>query len=266
MISFLGALGFAASLAAQPIERPDWNAHFRADGTAVRGAGAVDAVFLADKISDGVGVDMSVTVDAARSLLDNGVVPGPDDLGNGYLLARTDSLGNLIYHVAVERLTSVTDTWVEFELNRGIVRVRSGAPWPIQGERNPGDLVVRVTYRGGVFARAELSIWDGSGLRSAGAVASGGSGCTDLGPLLLVCDGPPPLKSTQPEVWDARWLPVTPASPDGFVEIGLNVTALLGSNVPYTTVQVRTPRDIILDSFRMTGSKRRRLAGEDANE
>jgi hypothetical protein len=231
-----------------------------------RAAGVVDAVFLEDKISDGVGVDMSVFVDASRSLLDNGVVPGTDDLGNGYLLARTDSVGNLIYHVGVERLSSVADTWVEFELNRGVVRVRSGAPWPIEGERQVGDLVVRVTYKAGALIRAESFVWDGYGFRAAAAAAPGGSGCTDVGAVLMFCDGPPPLRSAQPEVWDVRWLPFTPAPPDSFVEVGLNVTALLGSNVQFTTVQLRTPKDIVIDSFRITGSRRRHLAGEGTHE
>jgi hypothetical protein len=265
-VAFLGALGFATRLCAQPLERPDWSAHFGVDGSVVRVAGVVDAVFLEDKLSDGVGIDMSVTVDGARSLLDNGTVPGPHDLGNGYLLARTDGAGNLIYHIGVERLTSVADTWVEFELNRGIVRVRSGAPWPIEGERQLGDLVVRVTYRSGALSRAELFVWDGYGLRALAAAASSGSGCTDVGSALMFCDGPPPLTSMQPEVWDVWWRPLTPAPPDAFVEVGLNVTALLGSNVQFTSVQLRTPKDIVLDAFRVTGSRRRHLTGEGAHE
>lgn len=266
LLVLLGGLCVSVTLSAQPIERPDWGAHFRHDANAIRAAGVLAAVFLEDKISDGVGIDMSVTVDSARSLVDNGAVPGPDDLGNGYLLARCDNLGNLIYHIGVERLTSVADTWVEFELNQGIVRVRSGAPWPIVGERKACDLVVRVTYLAGALARAELFIWDGFAFRAAGGAASAGTGCTDVGPALMFCDGPPPLRSAQSQVWDGQGLPLTLAPPDGFVEIGLNVTALLGSNLSFTTIQVRTPRDIILDSFRMTSSLRRRLAAEASHD
>jgi hypothetical protein len=262
----LGGLWISATLAAQPVERPDWGAHFRPDGSAIRAAGVVDALFLEDRISDGIGIDMSVTVDGTRSQVDNGVVPGPDDLGNGYVLARTDNLGSLIYHLAVERLASTADTWIEFELNQGIVRVRSGAPWPIEGERRVGDLVVRVSYTAGTLARAELFVWDGFGFRAAGGAPSAGSGCTDAGPVLMFCDGPPPLHSPHPQAWDARWLPVAAAPPDSFVEIGVNVAALLGKNVDYTTVQVRTPRDIILDWFRISGTPRRRISTKGTHD
>lgn len=262
----VGGLWISATLSAQPLERPDWRAHFRPDGTAIRAAGVLDALFLEDRISDGVGIDMSVTVDGARSLIDNGVVPGPDDLGNGYVLARTDNRGSLIYHVGVERLASAADTWVEFELNQGVVRVRSGAPWPIEGERRAGDLVVRTTYTGGALARAELFVWDGLGFRAAGGAAAGGPGCTDVEPVLVFCTGPPPLPSAQSQAWDAGWLPVTAAPPDSFIEIGVNVRALLGTNIAYTTIQVRTPRDIILDSFRIANAPRRRLTTKGADD
>ena len=261
-----GGLWISATLSAQPLERPDWGAHFRPDGTAILAAGVLNAMFLEDKISDGVGIDMSVTVDVTRSLIDNGVVPGPDDLGNGYVLARTDNLGSLIYHVGVERLASTADTWVEFELNQGIVRVRSGAPWPIEGERRAGDLVVRVTYTAGVLARADLFVWDGFGFRAASGAASAGPDCTDVGPVLMFCAGPPPLHSAQPQAWDSQWLPVAAAPPNSFVEIGVNVAALLGSNIAYTTIQVRTPRDIILDSFRIAGTPRRRITTKGAHD
>jgi hypothetical protein len=266
VLVLLGGLWVSVTLSAQPLERPDWRAHFRPDGTAIRAAGVIDALLLEDKISDGVGIDMSVTVDAARLLIDNGVVPGSDDLGNGYVLTRKDNRGSLIYHVGVERLTSATDTWVEFELNQRVVRVRSGAPWPIEGDRTAGDLAVRVSYTAGVLSRAELFVWDGFGFRSAGGAASGGPGCTDVEPVLVFCAGPPPLHSAQAPAWDARWLPVTPAPPDSFVEIGVNVAALLGANVAFTTIQVRTPKDIILDWFRIPSVPRRRITTKGAHD
>ena len=40
---------------------------------------------------------------------------------------------------------------------------------------------------------------------------------------------------------------------DSFVEIGFNVSVLLGSKVEFTSLQVRTPQDIILHGFRHLG-------------
>jgi len=256
----------SASLWAQPVERLDWSAHFRPGGAVIPVVGVVDAVFLEDKISDGLGVDMSVTVDPGRSLVDNGVVLGSDDLGNGYLLARTDGLGSLIYHVGVERIASAADTWVEFELNQGVVQVRSGVPWPIHGERKAGDLLVRVTYAAGALAGADLYIWNGLSFQAIASAPATGPSCSDLGTVLVFCDGPLPLKSAQQQTWDAQYLPVQVAPPNAFVEIGVNVTGLLGKPVEFSTIQVKTPRDIILDSFRKLGYWKPSPVVENGNE
>ena len=46
---------------------------------------------------------------------------------------------------------------------------------------------------------------------------------------------------------------MTVSAPNGLLEFGVNVGALLGTNPDYTSIMVRTPEDIILDSFRHLG-------------
>jgi hypothetical protein len=54
------------------------------------------------------------------------------------------------------------------------------------------------------------------------------------------------------EVWDAFGTPVGVPTPDSFLEIEANLTAL-GHDTEFTAIQVRTPGDISLGCFRRMG-------------
>ena len=250
---FVSAIVTALSIGgatAAPLSAPDWSAVFAPDGKVISLNGGVDAVRLEDKVSNGVGVDMSVRQNSAGSpRVDNGTVPAIDDMANGYVWVTTDASGSLLYYAGVERLASSLDTQVEFEFNQGVVRVRAGVPWPIFGARTQGDLLARVKFVAGGLSSAEFLRWDGTSfvpLITAGTDAA-------VGESYRFGAGAPPMVSVQAQTWDASNQLVQVPAPDSFVEIGLNVAALLGSNVEFTSIQVRTPQDIILDSLQRIG-------------
>jgi hypothetical protein len=245
-----GAAGPAS--AAEPLSRPDWSAIFGPEGKVIDPQGGVDAFFLEDKISDGIGVDMSVIVPADKPTVDNGVIAATNDLGNGYVYARRDASGNLQLYAGIERFGSPGDTYVEFEFHQGLVQVHSGAPWPVHGERKANDVMVRVDFVGGQLSSAKFMRWDGTGYQTVATVAAdGGSECN--GADYLACSVVPPLPPILDETWDVAGVPVEPRQPNSFVEVGLDVAALLGSSVEFTSLEVRTPQDIILDGFRHLG-------------
>jgi len=233
-----------------PLPAPNWAAIFGPDGTVADLQGGLDAFFMQEKISNGVGVDMSIFPDTSNNMLvDNGIVAAGNDLGNGYVWATTNAAGDTLLYVGVERLSSSLDTFVEFEFNQGVMQVHTGPPWPIHGKRLEGDLLVRVSFKGGAIDSADFKRWDGTTYQL--LLSAGSDGCSGVN--YRYCTGAPPIQSLQDEVRDAAGQPVQVPQPDSFVEIGVDLRALLGSNVEFTSVQVRTPQDVILDSFRHIG-------------
>jgi hypothetical protein len=170
-------------------------------------------------------------------------------VGNGYVWITTDPAGNWLLYAGVERLASVFDTYVEFEFNQAGVQVETGAPWPIYGQSTVGDLLVQVNFTAGQISSTEFMRWDGTDYQT--ITATGPNGCA--GSNSRSCAGSPPIQSVQTEVWNASSHTVQVPQPDSFVEIGVNVTSLLDANIEFSSIQVRTPQDIILDSFRRVG-------------
>lgn len=240
----------ATEAAAGSLPAPNWAAIFSPNGTVINLQGGLEAVFLEDKISADVGVDMTVLANPSDpSLLYNSAVASAHDVGNGYVWVTTDATGNQLLYAGVERLASFLDTYVEFEFNQAVVHIRSGAPWPIYGESTVGDLLVRVNFQAGQISSTEFRRWDGTDYQL--VATTGPDGC--VGGDYRSCAGAPPMQSIQAQVWDVAYHMVQVPQPDNFVEIGVNVTALLGSGVEFTSIQVRTPQDIILNSFRHIG-------------
>jgi len=257
---FTGAM-VATEAAAGSLPAPNWAAIFSPNGTVINLQGGLDAIFLEDKISADVGVDMTVLADPSDpSLLDNSAVASAHDVGNGYVWVTTDAAGNQLLYAGVERLGSALDTYVEFEFNQAVVHVRSGAPWPIYGESTVDDLLVRVNFTAGQISSTEFMRWDGADYQLIATAGPNGCAAGDY----RACAGSPPMQSAQAQVWDAAYQLVPVPQPDSFIEIGVNVTSLLGSNIEFTSIQVRTPQDIILNAFRRIGSAAHRAAG-DAN-
>ena len=53
------------------------------------------------------------------------------------------------------------------------------------------------------------------------------------------------------EVWDEDYNLLDPTPPDNFVEAGIDVDLLIGSQAEITSVQFRTPEDIAMNNFRV---------------
>jgi hypothetical protein len=224
--------------------------------------GGIEAVVLEDVISAGVAVDMSALAGAptlAESRVYNGPVAAAHDLGNAYVYTTFNEAGELVLYAGVERLGVVADTFIEFEFNQDRVGVTSGNPsWPIRGARTADDLKVRLEIVAGEVAAVEISRWavgeagegafepvaDAGGLRS--------SACGGEPTRFLYCVGRAPV-SARHEVYDAAGQRLEAVAPDSFLEIGAHLGNLLGGYVDFTSIQIRTPEDISLGSFRMTG-------------
>jgi hypothetical protein len=268
---------------------PTWTDLFNADGSlkdvvdATGAAGAngvpdfadlpyagIDAVFVGDWISDGVATDMSALSDAddlGDVIVWNGTVRPEHDVGNALVFAATDGAANpnLVLYGAAERFGTMLagNSYVEFEFNQDKVQAISPNT-PLVGSRSDDDLLVRLNLAMGALTTAEIKRWVSPGGYQviATIIATAGTKCSGDGVSRLACD--PYLASGQfdsePQFvpWDdyPRDLynqPVTVSAPNGLLEFGVNVGALLGTNPDYTSIMVRTPEDIILDSFRNMG-------------
>ena len=237
---------------------PNWAAIFRPDGSVADLRGGSEANFMSEKISNGIGVDMSMRPQPQTPLVNNGVVSALHDLGNGYLWVTTSATGETLIYVGVERLSAPGETYVEFELNQDVVKVHSGVPWPIHGGPAVNDLRVRLLLLDSTILSADFKRWNGTSYDD--LFNASPDGCVGTYQYRF-CDGAPPIQSDQPAAWDASYQIVEVPRSDRFVEIGINVAALAGPNTEFTSILVRTPQDIILDSFRACGYWARRGHG-----
>lgn len=257
-----GAAGLADVLGASEQPGPDWQDLFDAEGRPRDdypydaqgnpvGNGVPDyrelygglwARFESDDVSMGSGFEGSALYPDGRVY--NSTVPADDDIGNAYVYSTLDATGNVVLYVGAERLGD-GDSYLEFEFDQDHLRLGRGGygvgmPWEIQGERRVGDLRAKVWFAGGALSSASVAVWDGEAW--IGFASLDGEGCdgsesfcavlnaspVDGGPWTNFDSGP------DPELISAQ----------RFVELGINVGALLGSQPAFTTVCVRTPADI----------------------
>lgn len=270
------------------LEIPTWTDLFNPDGTlkdAVDAMGApganqvpdcadppyagIDAIFVGDWISDGVATDMSALSDAENLedvIVWNGTVRTEHDVGNAFVFATSDGAAtpNLVLYGAAERFgTASGDGYVEFEFNQAKVNAISRNR-PLAGSRTDDDVLVRLNLSMGALSSAEIKRWISPGGYQVVATitATPGTACSGDGLNHLACD--PYLQSGQFD-YDAQFVPwddyprdlynapVQVSEPNGLLEFGINVGALIGTNPDYTSILVRTPEDIILANFRNLG-------------
>ena len=237
---------------------PDWEDLFDADG-ALRdddANGTPDyleifggrwAVFSADDVSLGTGFESTaLTVDGK---IYNGTVASDHDIGNAYTYLTTDSLGNVVVYAGVERLGG-GDSQLEIELNQDHFRLGHGgfgvgAPWEVLGTRIAGDVRVTLVFAAGALASVALEEWDGNGWLSIDTLT--GESCNLGETFCAVCNAA--------EVDGGPWQNHdTTGDPEQigankFVEVGVNVGALLAGPPDFTTVWLRTPEDAALGHF-----------------
>lgn len=216
----------------------------------------VEAEFIQENISNGVATDMSALLigrKLSEEVLYNGAVRAEHDLGNGYVLATIGKDNHLRIYAGVERLITDAGTFVEFEFNQNRVRLSSGSPWPIVGERQQGDLLVRMIFSGRVLQSVQVEQWDQGGFRflDTGRGISG-EACMQT-PKFMYCVGRPPILHPVDgfEVWDEDNIPLDPVLADDFVEVGIDVDRLAGPQTHFTSVLFRTPEDIAMNSFQV---------------
>ena len=91
------------------------------------------------------------------------------DLSNAYLYSRPDVSGNLRIHIGADRVSTLGESHVEFELNQRIYRFEDRSPCDAgsgddcrfrRGHRTSGDLKVRLGFEsGGSLDSAVVSMW-----------------------------------------------------------------------------------------------------------
>lgn len=246
---------------------PDWADLFTADGSArdeypydeaglPLGNGVPDyvelhrgrwAVFGADDVSLGTGWDG--TIRAADGVVVGGVALASNDIGNVYVYSTVDAAEKQVIYAAAERLAE-GDSVLEFEFSQDHLRLGHGGygvgrPWKLQGTTRDFDVLVRLTFSGGLLASADASVWIGGAWSPLTSVV--GEGCDDsewlcaLSNAVAIDGGPWTNFDTgaDPEQISAH----------RFVELGLNVGALLGTRPYFRTITVRTPEDLFFGYF-----------------
>lgn len=228
--------------------------------------GEFEAVFIEDNISDGIATDMSVRIGSdtlGDDLVYNDTVSALHDLGNAYVVASMDPYGDLQLYAGVELLSPLgyseaPDSYVELEFTQGFVQA-TAVNAPLKGQRTDGDLLVRVNFAGGEASSAAIHYWTtGVGYQVIETVAistEGLSNCQGGAMPYVFCSGTPPIRmlSNDSEVWDLDGNPLPVTEPDRFLQVGLDVAALLGTNPDFSSILLRTHEDISIDSFRSLG-------------
>jgi len=262
----------------EDLAMPEWEKIINPDGTAIDAVNkhghyapngipdyadlysAFEAGYVEEVISNGVATDMSallISRDVSDEVLYNGAVSAAHDLGNFFYLLTASPMGNLRFYFGVERLRTSLPTFIEFELNQKEVRVGSGMPWwDIQGSRRDGDLLVRFNLISGSLTSVELAIWYEGLFHVFDTDTQGlGSGCREHFSYIY-CIGMPPIDRSNQfiEVWDEDFVPVEPTLADSFVELGIDMSRLMGSGSEFSSVYVRTPEDVLFTRFSRIGS------------
>lgn len=198
------------------------------------------AVFTADDVMS----DATFVVSGSETLIYSGRrMNAEHDLGNAYAYSALDSVGNLVLFAGAERLGS-GDSTLEVEVNQDHRRLGHGPPWRLTGARQADDLLIRVSFSGGLIDSVEVQRWSGAWIPVETVL---GETCNAAETVCSACNGAEidggPWTNFDTE-GDAEQI-----SPGRFIELGVNVGALLGTQPDYTTVQLRTPQDIALSYF-----------------
>lgn len=198
------------------------------------------AVFTADDVLS----DSTFVVSGSETLIYSGrSMAAEHDLGNAYVYSTFDSFGNLVLYAGVERL-GPGDSTLEVEVNQDHRRLGHGPPWRLTGARQPDDLLVRISFAGGLIDSVEVKKW-GADWTPVDTIF--GETCNPAETICADCNGLEidggPWTNFDSE-GDAEQI-----TPGRFVELGVNVGALIGTQPTYTTVQLRTPQDIALSYF-----------------
>ncbi len=242
---------------------PGWTDLFDETGKVKDLFGGQSATFIEDNISAGVATDMSMLI--SDDYVDNGTVQSYHDVGNVYVYRTTDTTGNRVLFVGVERLgAAVSYSYIDLEFTKTPFWVRQGSPWKVYGERANGDLLVRMNFNSGELVNLEFKQWvideistDGTYQTIETAWPLDGQACNGSDGLYSFCDGTPVvgLPPSNPEVWNLNFESVEVPASDSFIEVGMNVGRLLGASFELSSLTIRTPEDIAFGASILAGGE-----------
>ena len=256
-------------LAGQP--GPDWSDLFGADGgwkdvydelgnagsngvpDFLDGYGALrgrsDAGFIGDSVSAGTGVDATVFTGSGQ--LGPGTVDPGYDLANVYAYTGFNPGRDLVLYLGIERLTNAGGSIV-FELNKNLFSIDPGGA--IVGSRSVGDLEVTAEFSAGILSSVMIRSWEG-GWAVIDTLpidpAQPSEQCNAGETLCVVCNGAS-VAGGDWTSYDAAGNPIANLLPDTFMELGINLSALLGVHTwqsyydtRYANIQVSTYDDAV---------------------
>jgi len=230
--------------------------------------GRSDAGFIADDISVGTNLDSSIFVNSG--VVGPGTVTANYDLGNVYSYTVFDKLDLLLY-TGLERLAGGTGSTI-FEFTRNLFSI--DADGAIVGDKSAGDLQVRADYTAGALTAVivgkrvenpeqpgvfEWTVVESLPISQQNPVEQ----CNDAGSICVVCNAGSVAGGAW-ENYDATGAVVANLTSDTFMEIGINLSSLLGVHTydnfystRYAGIQITTfddaaspnPKDYALGSF-----------------
>lgn len=224
-----------------------------------------DASFIFDDISAGTAIDGTAWID--QGVVGTAVVPSSQDLGNTYAYNAFNNHLESVLYLGAERLAA-GDGRIAFELNR--VPFSLASDGTLLGERTIADLKVDAIFSGGILTAVEVRSWelvDPEGpvfdwiLIENLPVTPDQSAeqCNAAGIFCVVCNGVGVSSGSWPS-YDAAGSPVTILAPDSFIEIGINLTRLLGYHTyenyyatRFVGLQVSTDADYASGIFARAG-------------
>ena len=188
---------------------------------------------------------------------DSGNVPAKDDLVNSYAYAAIPTSGplqdHLILYTGLERLDESGDSHIDFEFLQDPVDIvddepaASGdaavpcndpgsddTPCEFSGIRTVNDVIVSMDFvQGGGIGSVEVRRWNGTAYELEGV--EGGEGCNVADTICAFNNGVSIDGGPWPN-FDKTGGTITNLLPNAFTEIGVDVTALLGSTPCISTV------------------------------
>jgi hypothetical protein len=220
-----------------------------------------DAAFVFDEISVGQAVDSTTLTQPG--FVGPSVVDPADDLGNLYAYSAFNSELDAVIYVGAERL-STADGDIIFQLGRNPASLAENGQ--ILSQRTVGDLEIWASYSAGTLSYVEIRSWQAldaeNGIYGWLTVenlpanpSQTAEQCNRLGTLCAVCNGVSVAAGEWP-TFDSIGSQVGSLVPDSFLEIGVNLTALLGQHTfenyydsRYTSLEVFTATDYASGSF-----------------
>jgi hypothetical protein len=214
----------------------DWGDLFTAEGGPRDGA-----VFIADDVSLGSGFE-GTELAGSPDLVRNGTVAAADDIGNAYVYSTRDAAGHAVLYLGAER-QSDGDSYLEFELNQAVVRLGHGGfghgkPWKVLGTRAANDALVRLDFASG--ALASVTVYRQSNGEWQALAAVSGQGCDEAESLCAISNA----AAIEGGPWNSGEI-----AAGRFVEVGVNLGALLGADPVLNSIRIRTPDDIAFGYF-----------------